>query len=329
METTENSHRISIHDIQKWIGIETIRASRRAVRLKVHGHENQQELGFALLKATDACLKVGCEEVIVDLSELHFPSSSFIVALFEATAHARRNHAELRLVNVQPTALNNFMCFSPLTYLRLERDEAALLEEIGAQEDQERPENPAQVPRTDSSGDGPEQFELVVFDTPASQLLGRQVAEAGEPEGDEGFIERKSLEVASRAEEIYAVCDFVVDMAARAGLDEREIGKIKISVYEACVNIVEHAYRSNPSGWIRATCGYDEAKLVIELEDAGEPFENWEIKPYDVEKAVHDRRTGGFGLHIIHRSMDEVDYYPARPNGNLLRMVKYLEPKVV
>lgn len=328
METTESPNRLSFDDIQKWISIEPIRARRRTVRLKVHGGENQQELSLALLKTTDACLKAGCQEVIIDLSEIHFPSSSFIVALFEATAHSRRHGAEVRLVNVQPSALNNFMCFSPLTYLRLERDEQVLLEEIGAisaessayeEEDTVQEENPG-AERT-------EQFELVTLDLPSSQE--RYQSEENSNGSQEDTIERKAVEIASRAEEIYAICDFVVEMAERAGLDEREIGKIKISVYEACVNIVEHAYRSNPSGWIRATCAYDESKFVIELEDAGEPFENWAIKPYDVEKAVEDRRTGGFGLHIIHRSMDEVQYFPSRPNGNLLRMVKYLEPKVI
>ena len=327
METTDTPRRLSFDQVQKWISIEPIRARKRAVRLKVQGHENQVELAYALLKTTDACLRAGCQTVIVDLSGVHFPSSSFIVALFEATAHCRRNGADLRLVNVQPTALNNFMCFSPLTYLRLERDESALLEEIGASLSEQEAAELEQPPVV--GGENPsetEQFEPVPLEIPSAEEIEQQSQNQDELES---FIERRTIEIASRAEEIYAVCDFVVEMAQKAGLDEREIGKIKISVYEACVNIVEHAYRSNPAGWIRATCAYDDSKLVIELEDAGEPFENWTIKPYDVERAVQDRRTGGFGLHIIHRSVDEVRYYPARPNGNLLRMVKYLEPKVL
>ncbi|MDZ7373104.1 MAG: ATP-binding protein [candidate division KSB1 bacterium] len=322
MESSSTSRRVSFEEVQRWISIEPIRAHKRAVRLRVHGPEAQQELGFALLKTIDACLKAGCQEVIVDLAELHFPSSSFIVALFEATAHSRRSGAELRLVNVQPTALNNFMCFSPLTYLRLERDESLLMEELGARPGQES----TAVGLRQAEAGGPEQFELVNLDLPTTRPGENGLTPATE---SPGYAERSSIEIPSRAEEIYAVCDFVVGIAAKLGLDEREVGKIKISVYEACMNIVEHAYRSDPSGWIRATCSYDDTKLVIELEDAGEPFENWAIKPYDVEKAVQDRRTGGFGLHIIHRSMDEVHYYPGQPNGNLLRMVKYLEPKVV
>jgi serine/threonine-protein kinase RsbW len=320
--TSPTPPRVSFEQIQRWISIEPIRAQRRTVRLRVHGQESQQELGYALLKTVDACLKAGCQEIIVDLAEIHFPSSSFIVALFEATAHSRRTGGELRLVNVQPSALNNFTCFSPLTYLRLERDEDALMEELGAL----RSEEPVATSPRVAATNGQEQFELVNLDLPSSQEI---EAGRGESLTTNGYREQASIEIGSRADEIYAVCDLVVEMANRAGLDEREIGKVKISVYEACVNIVEHAYRSDPSGWIRATCTYDNSKLVIELEDAGEPFENWAIKPYDVEKAVQDRRTGGFGLHIIHRSMDEVHYFPGRPNGNLLRMVKYLEPKVI
>ncbi len=64
--------------------------------------------------------------------------------------------------------------------------------------------------------------------------------------------------------------------------------------------------------------------LVIIIQDWGESFEFDPTRPYDVEQAVKDRRTGGFGLHIIRRSIDEIKYLSDTDEGNRLILVKYL-----
>ena len=46
---------------------------------------------------------------------------------------------------------------------------------------------------------------------------------------------------------------------------------------------------------------------------------------YDVQEVMDKRRSGGFGLHIIRRSMDNVEYHPDLVNGNRLIMVKHLK----
>jgi anti-sigma regulatory factor (Ser/Thr protein kinase) len=48
-------------------------------------------------------------------------------------------------------------------------------------------------------------------------------------------------------------------------------------------------------------------------------------REFDVEMAVDARRTGGMGMHIIHRSMDVVKYETDPYSGNKLIMIKYLK----
>jgi len=323
-------------ELQQWVQIEPIPAAVKSAKLRIVELQDQAKAGRALLKATDACLRIGCQEILVDMERVHFPSASFIVALFEATAHARRKKAEVRLINLHSTALNNLVTFSPLTYLRVENDEARVLEELGARLSKSAHEQAAGATVENAE---PRRNRTSPWDSPGQRTATQQPRveqQRPRPNSGNGELTRitpdmhhRVIQVESTVDEIYDVCDFVTGMAEEAGFDDREVGKIKIAVYEACLNIVEHAYHSRPSGWIRAKCGYNSQVFVIELEDGGEPFEQWEIKPYDVEKAVEDRRTGGFGLHIIHRSMDEVRYFAGGPHGNLLQMVKYLEPLVI
>jgi anti-sigma regulatory factor (Ser/Thr protein kinase) len=40
--------------------------------------------------------------------------------------------------------------------------------------------------------------------------------------------------------------------------------------------------------------------------------------------AMDHRQTGGFGLYIIRRSMNEIDYQADRVKGNRLTLTKYI-----
>ncbi|MCU0645964.1 MAG: hypothetical protein MUC94_17110, partial [bacterium] len=46
------------------------------------------------------------------------------------------------------------------------------------------------------------------------------------------------------------------------------------------------------------------------------------VDVYDVEQAVKDRRKGGFGLHIIRRSVEMINYISDPRHGNRLILVK-------
>ncbi len=132
------------------------------------------------------------------------------------------------------------------------------------------------------------------------------------------------LRAESLASNLYKICDFVVEHAEKAGIDEKEVAKIKISVYEAVLNVIEHAYHSKPDNWIDVYVNYDRAMFKIVIQDYGLSFEKAPPKQYDVEAAVERRQTGGFGLHIIRRSMDVVDYVADPIDGNKLTLIKYL-----
>jgi anti-sigma regulatory factor (Ser/Thr protein kinase)/anti-anti-sigma regulatory factor len=129
------------------------------------------------------------------------------------------------------------------------------------------------------------------------------------------------LELPSRADVVYKACDFVVAAGRRMGFSENEINKIKLAVYEACLNVVEHAYHSDPTKIMRVTVQEEAQRLVIQVIDRGDGFEVSNDN-FDVMAAAAARQTGGMGLHIIRRSMDEVNYQRNSQEGNKLIMIK-------
>lgn len=135
------------------------------------------------------------------------------------------------------------------------------------------------------------------------------------------------LRVKSKNESLYKICDFVTKLALKAGIEEREVGKIKVTVYEACLNVIEHSYHSDPDEWIVVTVQIKKPELIITIQDWGESFKFDDKKIYDVEQAMHERKTGGFGLYIIRRSMDDVSYKTDPINGNRLILTKIIRTR--
>jgi serine phosphatase RsbU (regulator of sigma subunit)/anti-sigma regulatory factor (Ser/Thr protein kinase) len=129
-------------------------------------------------------------------------------------------------------------------------------------------------------------------------------------------------------------CPLLEDLPA----DQLEM--LHLALYEACANVAEHAYQENPAQkyelwWVppnRAHPGaaregrgapedpLDPGKGFFLLRDDGTPYcaDNWHETDFS-DPAVWRRRRG-FGRDIIQRVMDEVAYYPATGEGNLVVM---------
>lgn len=264
------------------------------------------------------CFRDNMFNVVLDMEKIKLPPTKFIVTLIEATSEARRMGGDIKLINISPSVMNNLVTFSPKTYLNIESSEKIALREFGETFDNEiefdindNVKIPAPQQNTDALASKREP-KVVDVQSVTDTTSGLDLENMDK------------IRVHSKADNLYKICDFVLERAEEAGFDERERGKIKVTVYEACLNVVEHAYFSNPEHVIVVYVGHDDEKFSIVIQDWGESFEFDPSLAYDVEQAVKDRRTGGFGLHIIKRTVDEIQYLSDESNGNRLILIKYI-----
>jgi anti-sigma regulatory factor (Ser/Thr protein kinase) len=276
-------------------------------------HEDRAGLQLAV-PAFERLLAEGRRNFIFDLQNIPYPPTSFIAFLVAATLRARNARGDVKLVNVADSARNNLVTFSPLTYLSLEEKESEAEQHLLMDTDGKDEEAGAFYEANDHERAGEPLFEP----TEISRFGNIGIRE------EAGDVQSHHLRVESIASNLYRLCDFVTDHARLAGMEEKDVGKIKIAVYEACLNVIEHAYHSNPNYWIELTVNYTPDQFAIVIQDRGIPFEMPKFEVYDVEEAMQKRRTGGFGLHIIRRATDEVDYKSDPVNGNRLTMIKKL-----
>jgi serine/threonine-protein kinase RsbW len=124
----------------------------------------------------------------------------------------------------------------------------------------------------------------------------------------------------------------VADLARQLGFPETEVGKIEMSVGEACENVLEHAYAPDKQWcWqhlqpeIRLEIRTENGQLVVEINDHGQRFDFTGFRPADLRESISQARPGGYGIPIMRQFMDEVQYSSNNETGNTLRLVKYLK----
>jgi len=107
--------------------------------------------------------------------------------------------------------------------------------------------------------------------------------------------------------------------ALAAGCDEQLAARVVLAVNEACMNVIQHGYRREPSGELLVEVRHAGGLLTCRVEDSAKPadFESFAPRPLD------EIRPGGLGTHFIAEIMDECVYgHLSGGRGNFVEMRK-------
>lgn len=132
------------------------------------------------------------------------------------------------------------------------------------------------------------------------------------------------LEVPSSTENLAMIRDFVTSVGEHAGMTAAEIGKLELAVDEACANVIEHAYARDDTKEVAVRAKYDEDALEIIVSDTGRGFDPASVEQKPLNELMATRSSGGLGMQLIKKLMDEVHYENVPGRKNELRMVKKL-----
>lgn len=133
----------------------------------------------------------------------------------------------------------------------------------------------------------------------------------------------------AQAGELTALVAFraLIDRACseQPDVDQETCYDLKLAVEEACTNVVTHGYAGMNPGSVVLSLHFSPAQVRVTLTDFGHPFEPYEPEPPDVEAALEEGLSHGFGLHFIYQTMDEIRY-ECGEDGNHLTFIKRLPP---
>jgi sigma-B regulation protein RsbU (phosphoserine phosphatase) len=119
----------------------------------------------------------------------------------------------------------------------------------------------------------------------------------------------KSITIDAVDEAIDPVQDFIREKLQGYGCEKKVLGQIRLAVEEIFINIISYAYRPE-IGKAEIFCEVEEEPLCVTIQfmDSGKPFDPLAKKDVDDLEALFMEQEGGFGIHLVKRTMDAVDY---------------------
>ena len=119
---------------------------------------------------------------------------------------------------------------------------------------------------------------------------------------------KHTLEVPSAARFLSDIRRFVERHAEHAHLPEEAVDHLKLSVEEACINVIEHAYDGNADQKLNIEMIVEPTHVKVYIRDSGRPFNPDAYEEPNLPKLVRQRKSGGLGVSIIRQLMDAVEY---------------------
>ena len=93
-----------------------------------------------------------------------------------------------------------------------------------------------------------------------------------------------------------------------------------MAIDEAVSNIIRHTYSNRPDGKLSVDVRSYDDRIEFTLEDSGPKVKPESIRPRPLDEV----RPGGLGTYFINCFMDVASYDESFPEGNRLKLVKYL-----
>jgi anti-sigma regulatory factor (Ser/Thr protein kinase) len=134
----------------------------------------------------------------------------------------------------------------------------------------------------------------------------------------------------NRPEEIFLVHQALDELALQQNLPARLVNHLHLALEEHLTNIMSYGYDSGEAGTIRVRFTLEPSALRIEVEDNARPFDPTAAPEVNTSLPLEDKPLGGLGLHMIRKSVDQLEYSRAA-DRNVLTMKKRLtrEPRRV
>ena len=134
-------------------------------------------------------------------------------------------------------------------------------------------------------------------------------------------LARAELEISSDLNELGRARAFVRDVCRTLpgpALEEESVSQLELAITEAASNVMRHAYRGRPEQLIQLDAEVFADRIVLRLHHLGETFDPGAVKT----PAFDGSQDGGFGMYIIARSVDDVQYYRDDRGRNCISLVK-------
>lgn len=123
-------------------------------------------------------------------------------------------------------------------------------------------------------------------------------------------------------DDIHRLEPYIASVAHHAGIESREAKRLRLAVEEAVANVINHGQATT----ITLQASVDDNRLVVSIDDDGQPFDPTDDSPTDFSVPAGQRPPGGLGIMYLHAMSDGLTYH--RVGGhNVLEIIKTIHKK--
>ncbi len=114
-------------------------------------------------------------------------------------------------------------------------------------------------------------------------------------------------------------------LASEIGFSDDRIEDLKTAVSEACLNAIEHGNKMKTGTKVAVSLSTDKTKMKVSIEDRGKGV-NGTVNEPNIDDKIKgtDKSTRGWGLFLIKRLVDEVQFEPKGDGSNMTTMIIHL-----
>ena len=113
----------------------------------------------------------------------------------------------------------------------------------------------------------------------------------------------------------------LASFAQGVGFKQERIEDLKTAVAEACINAVQHGNKDYPDARVIVTMKFDNGAFNIAVMDRGDGIKKFPKDP-EIEKIIEELEpVTGFGLFLIKKLVDQVEFNEMTGQGHVVRMI--------
>ena len=106
---------------------------------------------------------------------------------------------------------------------------------------------------------------------------------------------------------VTAAVDFVAQKAEKLPFSLKDKNRIEIAIDELVSNVARYAY-GEAVGTVSIHLKADDNGMTISITDSGIPYNPLKKEDPDITLSAEERGIGGYGIFIVKKTMDRIDY---------------------
>ena len=112
------------------------------------------------------------------------------------------------------------------------------------------------------------------------------------------------LHIEATSQNTSAVLEFVENTLLNEHIPLKLVQKLLICTDEIYANITQYANAT----FVKIQCSVSENQVILEFKDDGIPYNPLNAPPPDTSLSPEERPLGGYGIHIVKKLADHVQY---------------------